>query len=133
MLLVWAQRSPTYVRAILNGVDCYREFISSAPTVVVGDFNSHWRWDANDRAANHTVMVERLRAEFGLVSAFHAKADGAPEVPTLYWQWKMNQPFHIDYCFVPSSWLPRVQSVEIGGYDEWADESDHRTLLVDIA
>lgn len=127
---------PTYVRSILNALDQYRDFLVSAPSLVIGDFNSHPRWNGTDAKANHSVLEDRLRREFGLVSAFHAfgaRSGGTEEPATLYWQWKEKQPFHIDYCFIPELWAPRIQSVEIGGYQEWADQSDHRPLAVEFA
>lgn len=136
LLAVWAQKRPTYVRAVLDGLARYREFLTAAPTVVVGDFNSHPRWDADAPEANHTVLADLLRRDFGLVSAYHAAASRsgvAAEEATLYWRWQEGQPFHIDYCFIPESWVARLGAVEVGGYREWADKSDHRPLLVEVA
>jgi hypothetical protein len=132
LLAIWAQRSPTYVRAILGALDDYGDFLRAAPSIVIGDFNSHLRWDRNDRNANHSVLVRRLQNEFGLVSAFHAVAerDGRPETPTYFHQWNETRPYHIDYAFIPSSWAPRLLSVEIGSYADWSTESDHRPLII---
>lgn len=135
LLAVWAQRRPSYVRAILSSLDHYGEFLRSAPSIVVGDFNSHPRWDKDDQKANHSILAARLRAEFGLVSAFHTFAERSGNVvepATLYYQWKQDRGFHIDYCFFPESWASRLISVEIGNYQEWAKESDHRPLIVDF-
>lgn len=136
LLAFWAQPRPTYVRAILGGLDQYRDFLKSAPSVMAGDFNSHTRWDSRDREANHTVLDRRLREEFGLVSAWHSFAAATSrslEPATHYWRWNRNQPFHLDYCYIPRSWLPRLQSVTIGNYEDWAAQSDHRPLCVDVA
>lgn len=111
MLIVWAQRRPTYVRAVLSALDSYKDFIKSGPSVVVGDFNSHSRWDDTDRKANHSRLIQRL-SDFDLVSAFHCTAGGSPEPPTLYWQWKQEQPFHVDYCFLPRSWISSVAQLK---------------------
>jgi hypothetical protein len=136
LLAVWAQRRPTYVRAILEGLDRYRPFLLAGPTIVVGDLNSHARWDPDQHpAANHTALVRSLCEEFGLVSAFHAAEHhlGFREEPaTLYWQWQRNQPYHIDYCFIPVSWAPGIRAVEVGDFDDWREESDHRPLLVEL-
>jgi exonuclease III len=134
LLEIWAQPRPTYVRAVLEGLKHYRTFIRSAPTVIAGDFNSHPVWDRKARV-NHTALVEYLRDEFGLVSAYHvaASTSGATsEEATCYWQWKESQPFHLDYCFIPTDWVHRLKRVEVGGYAAWADKSDHRPLLVEI-
>jgi hypothetical protein len=135
LLAVWSQRRPTYVRAILDGLDRYRAFLTAAPSLIVGDFNSHTRWDGSDPTANHSVLVERLTRDFGLVSAYHSvpgRSDEDGEAATFYWQWKEGQPFHIDYCFLPEQWVGRLQSVQVGGYGEWAKESDHRPVVVEL-
>jgi exonuclease III len=103
-------------------------------SVVAGDFNTHPGWDKAAKI-NHSSLVEYLLKEFGLVSAYHAAAtrSGAMvEEATCYWQWKRTQPFHLDYCFIPTGWVDRLKEVTIGGYDAWADKSDHRPLLVDV-
>lgn len=135
MLAIWAQKSPGYVRAILNALDHYGDFLRSAPSVIVGDFNSNPIWDHGNRATNHTALSKRLGDEFGLISAFHGHVapDGRPESPTYFHQWDEARPYHLDYCFIPKSWLPNVRSVEIGTYSEWAGRSDHRPLVVELA
>jgi endonuclease/exonuclease/phosphatase family metal-dependent hydrolase len=127
---------PTYVRAILDALDKYHDFLRTAPSILVGDFNSHPRWDGSDSGANHSVLEARLRDEFGLVSAFHRHAakSGVKEEPaTLYWQWNRGRQYHIDYCFIPEDWVPSIRSVEVGGYEEWAEHSDHRPLTLDLS
>lgn len=133
LLAVWTKPRPTYVRALLNALCRYREFLQSKPSVIVGDFNSHSRWDNKDPEANHSVLVKALEDEYGLTSAYHVKHGTTEEKPTLYWYWRDDQPFHIDYCFIPKEWATILTSVEVGGFSEWARESDHRPLAVDIA
>jgi exodeoxyribonuclease-3 len=135
VLGVWTKTDPTYVRALLKGLDTYRDFIVEGPTVVVGDFNSSTVFDHKDRKANHTSLVRRLADEFGLVSAYHAFLDeehGSETRPTLYWQFKRSQPFHIDYCFVPEDWAGRIANVEVGTFEDQEGVSDHRPLIVDF-
>jgi len=74
LLAVRAKKRPTYVRVVLDWLARYREFLTAAPSVVVGDFNSHPRWDASDPEANHTTLTDHLHRDFGLVSAYHAEA-----------------------------------------------------------
>jgi exodeoxyribonuclease-3 len=135
LLAVWAMPRPTYVRAILEALDYYSEFLLSAPSLIIGDFNSHPRWDHSDSKANHSMLERRLKREFGLVSAFHTYADrtgNLVEPATHYWRWREDRPFHIDYCFFPESWAPRLRLVEVGTYSDWADQSDHRPLLAEF-
>jgi len=70
-----------------------------------------------------------------MTSAYHAhfgEAHGAESRATYYFHWKVEKPFHIDYCFVPDAWLSGLQQVGIGDYTDWKDASDHRPLWVDI-
>jgi len=134
LLAVWAKPRPTYVGAVLDGVMRYRDFLRSAPAIVAGDFNSHVRWDGETKV-NHTALVNRLRDQFGLVNAYGAAASRSGstiEEATHYWQWKQKQPFHLDYCFIPADWVERLGEVAVGGYEAWAEKSDHRPLLVEI-
>ena len=75
-------------------------------------------------------------SELGLVSSyhhFHGEAHGQETMPTYHFQWKLERPFHIDYCFIPKSWTPNLRRVEIGSYQEWKALSDHRPLMVEIS
>ncbi len=130
LLAIWAKQRPTYVRALLHALDHYRDFLLAAPSVLAGDFNSHACFNKGN-TINHTTLVQRLQSEFAVASAWHALHTHEP--PTLYWQWKQDQPFHIDYCFLPQAWLPRLQSATIANYEDFAAESDHRPLTITLA
>lgn len=135
ILAVWSKPRPTYVQAIHEGLDSYRDFARSAPTIVAGDFNSHACFDKGNPRWFHSTIVDRLREEFGLVSTFHSHSSESPDRPepaTIYWRWQETQPFHIDYCFIPQTWASYITAVEIGNYADWKD-SDHRPLSVEIA
>lgn len=135
ILAVWTKPQPTYVRALLTALDAYRDFLQDQPSIILGDFNSHWRWDATRTEDGHARLVEVLDAEFGLVSAYHAHGNGClpgDEEPTLYWQWKAHQPYHVDYCFIPRSWVPHVRAVQVGTFAGWKGRSDHRPLIIDL-
>ena len=136
MLAIWAQPKPTYVQAIDAGLTAYKEFVRQSPCLVVGDFNSHSRFDSRNRQFSHTMLVQKLRDEFGLVSSFHGRpslAADSMEEATYYHKRKEEQPFHIDYCFLPQDWVPHIRHVSIGSYQDWKGRSDHRPLLVDVA
>ncbi len=77
---------------------------------VLGDFNAHPCFgDAFFQITN------TLRDDYGLVSAYHQR--------------KVEQPFHIDYCFMSPTLLQGAR-VSVGTYDEWSADSDHRPLSV---
>jgi hypothetical protein len=137
MLAVWskARQKHSYVAAVINAVRKYRELLAAGPAVVIGDTNSNTIWDKSRPAdRNHSALVKMLES-LNLVSAYHThfdEAQGSETRPTYYFQWKEKQPYHIDHCFVPSSWVASISRVEIPGYADWRQHSDHRPLLVEI-
>jgi Endonuclease/Exonuclease/phosphatase family len=136
VLAVWALPRPSYVRAMLDALDTYADFLRAAPAIVVGDFNCFAEWRGAPPSKYHVELARRLADEFGLVSAYHAAPDRdaeALEHPTHYWRWREQHPFHIDYCFVPAAWVPAIRSVHVGGFDEQHWRSDHRPVVVDLA
>jgi hypothetical protein len=135
LLAVWAQPRPSYVRALLHALDTYAEFLRSAPSVIVGDFNCFAQWRGEAPSKWHDELARRLNAELHLVSAYHASpgfSPDAPEFPTHYWRWRECNPFHIDYCFVPATWRNAIRSVHIGAFSEQHWRSDHRPVVVDL-
>ena len=138
LLAIWAQNDPAhpYVQAVIRAVELYRDSIASQPTVILGDFNSNAIWDRSRQdARDHSYLVSLL-AELGLVSSYHrfyGEAPGAESQPTFYFQWNKKKPYHIDYCFIPEAWSPRLSKVRVGGYARWKAWSDHRPLVVDLA
>ena len=93
-----------------------------------------WENGSNEYTGNVGVWAQMsVDEELGLVSAYHrytGEPHGIERTPTHYWRWQETSPFHIDYCFVPRSW--RIERVEVGGFDEWKELSDHRPLIVDV-
>lgn len=137
VLAVWSKKAPKhpYVEGVVEAIDRYSDLIREMPTVVIGDLNSNAIWDRQHPIThNHTALVTRL-ADLGLASAYHAhygEAHGAESMHTFYLHRKAEKPFHIDYCFIPSAWLPGLKHVEVGSYADWSDVSDHRPLWVDV-
>jgi hypothetical protein len=83
----------------------------------------------------HHLTLVTLLTSLGFVSAYHTffgEEQGQELRPTLYFQWNKLKPFHIDYCFLPGSWVKQIARIEVGGYNEWKGLSDHRPLVVDI-
>lgn len=132
LLAVWTFKEPTYAHGLSRVIDAYEPFIRSGPTVVAGDFNGNAIWDKDNKKVNYSVNARRLEADCGLKSAYHVRTGEAPGTetqPTHYFRWKREQSFHIDYCFVPESWV--VASVEVGGFEHFTT-SDHRPLAVTL-
>ncbi|MDP9140787.1 MAG: hypothetical protein M3O62_08365 [Pseudomonadota bacterium] len=137
LFVVWSKGGQKfrYVMGVVKAIEAYREIIESIPTVLIGDLNSNAIWDSwHPKTLNHFALIALL-AELGIQSSYHhffGEAHGAETRPTCYLLWKENRPYHIDYCFVPNTWLSRLQTVEVGSYESWKSVSDHRPLVVDF-
>jgi exodeoxyribonuclease-3 len=114
----------------------YRSLYADQALVAAGDFNNNLQWDRPGKPGNWEVTVERL-AEAGLVSAYHdhrKEPFGSEREPTLYWRDRKidGHTYHIDFCFVPTTW--QVDAVEIGSFADWvgAGLSDHVPVIVDV-
>lgn len=128
ILNVWAHHDPkSYFVGVLNALTEARPFLRSGTAIVLGDFNAHPCFgDAFFQITN------TLRDDYGLVSAYHhvhGIAHGKEPHPTYYHQRKADQPFHIDYCFMSPTLLKGAR-VNVGTYDDWSADSDHRPLSV---
>jgi exodeoxyribonuclease III len=135
LVAVWAQQEPTYIEALQRGLTLYRDVLLAGPCVLMGDLNSSVAWDTRHGRTDHRDFEARLHREFGLVSAYHAamgEEPGHESKPTHFWRWREASPFHLDYCYLPETWLPGLTSVTVGSYDEWADASDHRPVTVEV-
>jgi exonuclease III len=135
VLAIWALPRPSYVRAVLHALEVYADFLLSAPSVVVGDFNCFPEWRGKAPSKAHIELARRLRDDFSLISSYHAAPAYEPlmsAAPTYFFRWEENRPFHIDYCFVPTSWRTAIRSVHVAQFDEPEWRSDHRPVLVDL-
>jgi exonuclease III len=135
LLAVWTQKASSYIEGMHDIIDLYQDFLVSSETIIVGDFNSNARWDAEHGMKNHSALVQRLHLEYNLSSAYHHffnESHGQETIPTYYFQWNQGKPFHIDYCFVPSEWCKQIRSVQIGDYESWKKVSDHRPLFIEF-
>jgi endonuclease/exonuclease/phosphatase family metal-dependent hydrolase len=120
---------------VIRATKQYENLIAPGPAILAGDFNSNVNWDhlhPSDR--NHSAMVTML-SKLGLVSAYHAHRGepyGSETQPTYYFLWNQAKPYHIDYCFLPESWAPKIRSVEVCAYEGWERFSDHRPVVVEV-
>jgi exonuclease III len=141
LLSVWAcpvgkVREVNYVGQTYEAIVRHPKwFAANCPTVICGDFNSNPIFDPGRKKRTHSNIV-RLLAERGLSSAYHryfSETHGGETRPTYYFWHRENRPFHIDYIFLPGSWMGRMTDFKIGAYAEWRRASDHMPILVDIA
>ena len=56
----------------------------------------------------------------------------AAEVPTHFWRWQAAQGCHIDCCFVPTAWRPRLRAASVLPEPPGSRRSGHRPLIVDL-
>lgn len=139
LLAVWAFNMSDRIKAadpgpLLRALDCYRDFLTAAPSVVVGDFNNHFVFDRPRRAANHANALAAFH-RLGMFSAYHranAVPAGGEMHPTLYWMRNKDKPYHIDYCFLSESWSASLRSARVGNIAEWLSAGDHMPLVVDV-
>ena len=131
---LWAQ-TPNYVDDVLRSVAASAELIRSGPTVVMGDFNSGTNLSGTPALTRgHSRIVDALGA-LGLVSAYHAfhKVDHGHEPHATYrHQFNASQPWHLDFCFVPTAWANHITAVDVISGDKWDMSSDHRPVVVDL-
>jgi exodeoxyribonuclease-3 len=144
LLAMWAMHNRARVSypigpkryQVLQGLDHYVPLLGADRLVVAGDFNNNVTWDKPGRPSNHRTTVEHF-AQFGLVSAYHAarKVDfGAEREPTLYWRDRTEDGprYHIDFCFIPRSWMGADTHVEVGMFASWIRHSDHVPLVITL-
>src|SRR5262249_4008668 len=102
---------------------------------VLGDFNSGTKLRGRRSVSAGHQKIVKTCSDLGLVSAYHAfnQVEHAREKhATYYHQFKSTQPWHIDYCFVPTAWSKGLMNVRVVNGRIWADHSDHRPLIVDL-
>jgi exodeoxyribonuclease III len=119
---------------LLRALDDSAEFCEKNDFVVVGDLNNNSRWDKPNGPNNMARIIEVL-TQRGLVSLYHYKTGelfGAETFGT-YWHYRRT-PYHIDYIFVPTSWLKNLVSFEVGTFEAWCRSglSDHAPLIAEF-
>ena len=131
MLAVWALNERAQVKfkskppasQPIQMMRLYQKFLRE-PCVVAGDFDNNPVFHRNDPNWDMLELVALLSTA-GLVSAYHAFAElehGDPrELPTRFRPTEDGgiERHHVDYCFIPRSWLPALRKVQIGDPDVW--------------
>ena len=138
MLAVWAMHDPHAAEPspklrMLRALDAYAAFLGSGDALIIGDFNNNDRWDT-PAAPTFRRIRERLAA-VGLTSLYHERTGevhGAESVGSLFWKRDAAQPYLIDHCFLPRTWLPRVREFSVGTAADWLRLSDHAPLVVEL-
>ncbi|WP_231377442.1 endonuclease/exonuclease/phosphatase family protein [Arthrobacter sp. 162MFSha1.1] len=120
-----------YVRVTHEIVSRHADFLTSAPSLIIGDFNSNTVWDREHPGRNHSMLVERLQG-LGLQSVYHranGDAHGAETSKTYFHTKRLHFGHHIDYAFLSEACRG---SLAIGNHEDWLKYSDHMPLILDI-
>lgn len=136
LFAVWANNPAdpdgVYVEQVWKALQHYK--LSKKNTILAGDFNSNTIWDRKYRIGNHSHVVELLQKK-GIGSCYHLhhkQAQGKEEHPTHYLYRHQNKPYHLDYCFASADLCSKIESVEIGAFDDWKQYSDHVPVMVNF-
>ncbi|WP_193342534.1 endonuclease/exonuclease/phosphatase family protein [Pseudarthrobacter sp. AB1] len=133
IVALWAHvrdKDLKYVRVTHEVVDRHADFLTSAPSLLIGDFNSNTIWDREHPGRNHSLLVDKLQG-LGLRSVHHRTegiAHGVEITKTYFHTKKLHFGHHIDYAFLRGA----SASLEIGRYEDWLQFSDHMPLILDI-
>lgn len=136
LFVIWANNPQDpkfqYVGQIWKAIYYYESLLQNKKTILMGDFNSSSIWDKQRRECNHSNVVKYLEQR-GIYSAYHKfynREQGEETHPTLFMYHHQDKPYHIDYCFASTHFVEKLQSVEIGNYEQWIKLSDHMPIIV---
>ncbi len=132
VLWTWPTHDPDrslHYRQAIDGAVRFRDWLSAAPTIVLGDFN--------DNASFKTTAVPELAdkmAAVGLVSAYHfwtgEEFGTRPYTPTSITAERTSA-----FTSITASCrrrAPFIASVQVGDHPRWGALSDHMPLIVDL-
>ena len=125
-----------YVRSANTFLDGLRSVAGSGPVVLGGDWNLSVGARQPDEELRNSrgerELLQRMREEFGLVSAWSACYPTLPLPQTLRRSTNPVRPYHCDGVFVPVSWGDRLRSVEVPAGPAWTALSDHNPVVVEV-
>lgn len=133
VIALWAHvrdKDLKYVRVTHKVVDRHADFLTSGPSLLIGDFNSNTIWDREHPGRNHSLLVDKLHY-LGLRSVHHQTegvSHGAESTKTYYHAKKLHFGHHIDYAFLRGT----SAALEIGRHEDWLPYSDHMPLILDL-
>jgi hypothetical protein len=133
IIALWAHvrdKDLKYVRVTHEIVNRHADFLASAPSLLMGDFNSNTVWDREHPGRNHSMLVDKLHG-LGLQSVYHQAervAHGAETTKTYFHTKKLHFGYHIDYAFLGGA----SASLDVGRHEDWLQYSDHMPLILEI-
>jgi exodeoxyribonuclease III len=135
LLAVWTQKEANYVQGLRSVLEAYEGLLAERPAILAGDLNSNAIWDREHRSYSHSDFVADMESR-GFVSSYHTflgEQQGSETRATHHWRWSADSPFHIDYCFIPRSWVAQLAGVAVLPLDPSERISDHLPLVVDLS
>ena len=85
---------------------------------------------------DHQFVLEKLKLEHkNIISSYHHffnEEQGKETQPTFYLHHKKEKPFHLDFCFLSKELINRIESVEVGKYEDWIKYSDHVPMIINM-
>ncbi len=138
LFAIWAMdnkenRKARYIGQVWLALNHYASLLDQS-TLMIGDFNSNKIWDYKDRFGNHTDVVDLL-VNKNIFSTYHkylTQEQGKESHPTFYLQRNKDKPYHIDYCFTSIDLYKKVNSMEIGAFEDWIAYSDHVPIIINF-
>jgi endonuclease/exonuclease/phosphatase family metal-dependent hydrolase len=139
-LMVFSVHGPAgergYIRTMQHILDRLASFRDRADIVLGGDFNVAVGYRKPGEPVRflrgERELLDRLTHEFAMVSCWQAAHPNRPLAQTLRWVGNPSAPYHCDGIFVPSAWLPRLQSCRVVRGSRWKELSDHNPVLVNF-
>ncbi len=113
----------------------YRRFVSTASSVVAGDFNLLPQQMSQRPGQGGSSSIIELLARAGLRNADTIRPPASAEDSlrrTHYHQRKPGRGFVVDYLFVPRREAARLSLFEVGNPRDWIQWSDHVPLLAEF-
>ena len=108
-----------------------KDWLSTSPTIVAGDFNNSVEWD-RPGGLNNFAAVDAFLRQLGLRSVYHGEtgeALGGESRDTYFHTKSVDNSFHIDYVYVPQ--VIGIKRVTVEAFAEWREVSDHAPLVID--
>jgi len=78
-------------------------------------------------------LLERLRREFNLMSAWQTVHPNESLAQTLRWSGNPSAPYHCDGVFVPAGWYRHLDACDVVAGGDWDALSDHNPVVVTLS
>jgi exonuclease III len=125
-----------YIRTLHQILDRIARLAAGADLLLGGDFNvvvgQRQPHERIRMSRGEREILDRLTAEFALMSCWQAAHPGRPLAQTLRWSADRAAPYHCDGIFVPASWASRLVACRVVRGPRWAALSDHNPVVAEF-